>query len=279
MDHKDIVLMDGASGTCLWEKAGDRSPVWRYNIEKPNIVSELAREYVDAGSQIVMTNTFAANRSSLKRTNYSVREIVSAGVALARDAVGGRAKVALDVGPLPVFMEPYGDLTEEEAFELFDEVILSGIEEKPDLIVLETFMDADMLRVAAKAAAKHDLPIFATMTFTEVGKTIMGHSVARFVETLAGLPIAAVGLNCSLGPEKAVEVIASFHQYTDLPLIFKPNAGKPIVVDGQERVEYDVDTFVADSLPALQYGVRYLGACCGSSPAYIQALSKAIYGK
>ena len=279
MDHTDIVLMDGASGTCLWEKAGDRSPVWRYNIENPHIVSELAAEYVDAGSKIVMTNTFSANRPSMKRTNYSVREIVSAGVALARDAVGGRAKVALDVGPLPVFMEPYGDLTEEEAFELFDEQIRSGVPEKPDLIVLETFMDADMLRVAAEAAAKHDLPIFATMTFTEVGKTIMGHSVERFVKTMEGLPIAAVGLNCSLGPEKAVSVIGSFRQYTDLPLIFKPNAGKPIVVDGQEKVEYDVDTFVADSLPALQYGVRYLGACCGSSPAYIRALSRAIYGK
>ena len=172
-----------------------------------------------------------------------------------------------------------GDFSEEEAFELFDEQIRSGVPEKPDLIVLETFMDADMLRVAAEAAAKHDLPIFATMTFTEVGKTIMGHSVERFVETMEGLPIAAVGLNCSLGPEKAVDVIASFRQYTDLPLIFKPNAGKPIVVDGQERVEYDVDTFVADSLPALRYGVRYLGACCGSSPSYIRALSKAIYGK
>lgn len=279
MDNRDIVLLDGASGTCLWEKAGDRSPVWRYNIENPRIVSELAAEYADAGSKIVMTNTFSANRPSLKKTNYSVREIVSAGVGLAKDAVGGRAKVALDVGPLPVFMEPYGDLTEEEAFEIFDEQIRAGIPEKPDLIMLETFMDADMLRVAAEAAARHDLPIFAAMTFTEVGKTIMGHSVERFVETMEGLPIAAVGLNCSLGPEKAVDVIASFRQYTDLPLIFKPNAGKPIVVDGVERVEYDVDTFVADSLPALPYGVRYLGACCGSSPAYIRALSRAIYGK
>lgn len=279
MSCNDIVLMDGASGTCLWEKAGDRSPVWRYNLEKPGIVSELAREYVDAGSRIVMTNTFAANRPSLKRTNYSVKQIVGAGVRLAREAVGGRARVALDIGPLPVFMEPYGDLTEEEAFELFDEQIRAGVSEQPDLIALETFMDADMLRVAAEAAARHDLPIFATMTFTEVGKTTMGHSVERFVETMAGLPVAAVGLNCSLGPERAVDVIASFRQYTDLPLIFKPNAGKPLVVDGVERVEYDVDAFVADSLPALQCGVRYLGACCGSSPAYIRALSRAIHGQ
>ena len=279
MERNDIVLMDGASGTCLWEKAKDRLPVWRYNVENPGIVSELAREYVEAGSRIVMTNTFSANRLAMKRTDYSVRQIVSAAVGLARDAVGRRAKVALDVGPLPVLMEPYGDLSEEEAFELFDEQISAGISEKPDMIVLETFMDADMLRIAAEAAARHDLPIFATMTFTEVGKTIMGHSVERFVETVKDLPIAAVGLNCSLGPEKALSVIASFRRYTDLPLVFKPNAGKPVLENGRERVQYDADAFVADALPALQHGVRYLGACCGSSPAYIRALASKIYGK
>ena len=276
MEYHDIVLMDGASGTCLWEKAEDKLPVWRYNIERPGIVSELAAEYADAGSRIIMTNTFGANRFAVKRTDYSVRQVVSAAVGLAKDAVGNRAQVALDIGPLPVLMEPYGDLTEEEAFELFDEQISAGIPEKPDLIVLETFMDADMLRIAAEAAAKHGLPIFAMMTFTEVGKTIMGHSVERFVETVKNLPVAAVGLNCSLGPEKGVSVIASFRQHTDLPLIFKPNAGKPILENGEERVQYDVDTFVADCMPALDHGVQYLGACCGSSPDYIRALARKI---
>ena len=237
MDRTDVVLMDGASGTCLWEKAGDRSPVWRYNIENPKIVSELAAEYVDAGSMIVMTNTFSANRPSLKKTNYSVREIVSAGVGLARDAVGGRARVALDVGPLPVFMEPYGDLTEEEAFEIFDEQIRAGIPEKPDLIMLETFMDADMLRVAAEAAARHDLPIFAAMTFTEVGKTIMGHSVERFVETMEGLPIAAVGLTPEEAREKGLQ--ADSRKY---PM----SANGKSLLSGQERgfikVVYEKDS-------------------------------------
>ena len=280
MRREDIVLLDGAIGTGLWEKADDKVPVWRYNIENPAIVKELAREYAEAGSQIIHTNTFSANRITLQRSDYTVTQVVSAAVRLAKEALGDRAKASLDIGPLPMLMEPYGDLTEEEAFEMFDEQISAGVTEKPDLITLETFSDADMLRIAAEAAAKHGLPIFTMMTFTEVGKTIMGHSVERFIETIADLPVTAVGLNCSLGPDKAVPIIASFRQYTDLPLIFKPNAGKPILAeDGSEKVQYDVDTFVEDSMPALEQDVKYIGGCCGSSPAYIRALKNKIFEK
>ena len=280
MRREDIVLLDGAIGTGLWEKADDKVPVWRYNIENPAIVKELAREYAEAGSQIIHTNTFSANRITLQRSDYTVTQFVSAAVRLAKEALGDSAKASLDIGPLPMLMEPYGDLTEEEAFEMFDEQISAGVTEKPDLITLETFSDADMLRIAAEAAAKHGLPIFTMMTFTEVGKTIMGHSVERFIETIADLPVTAVGLNCSLGPDKAVPIIASFRQYTDLPLIFKPNAGKPILAeDGSEKVQYDVDTFVEDSMPALEHDVKYIGGCCGSSPAYIRALKNKIFEK
>ena len=280
MRREDIVLLDGAIGTGLWEKADDKVPVWRYNIENPAIVKELVREYAEAGSQIIHTNTFSANRITLQRSDYTVKQVVSAAVRLAKEALGDSAKASLDIGPLPMLMEPYGDLTEEEAFEMFDEQISAGVTEKPDLITLETFSDADMLRIAAEAAAKHGLPIFTMMTFTEVGKTIMGHSVERFIETIADLPVTAVGLNCSLGPDKAVPIIASFRQYTDLPLIFKPNAGKPILAeDGSEKVQYDVDTFVEDSMPALEHDVKYIGGCCGSSPAYIRALKNKIFEK
>ena len=278
MRRNDAVLLDGAVGTSLWEKTDDRGPVWRYNLEKPEIVRELCTEYADAGAQIILANTFGANRLAVKRSPYSVQQIVGAGVRLAREAVGNRAKVALSAGPLPLLLEPYGDLTEEEALELFDEQISAGMEEKPDLIVLQTFMDADMMRVAVKAAVKHDLPVFTMMTFTEVGKTIMGHSVEYYLDALKDLPVAAVGVNCSLGPEKAIPIIASFREYTDLPLIFKPNAGKPILEDGEEKVQFDVGQFVEDSLPALEHDVKYIGGCCGSNAAYIRALKEKIFG-
>ena len=278
MKRDDIVLLDGAVGTSLWEKTDDRGPVWRYNIENPAIVSKLCTEYADAGAQIILANTFGANRLAVNRTDYTVQQVVGAGVRLAREAVGDRAKVALSVGPLPVLLEPYGDLTEEEALELFDEQISAGVVEQPDVIVLQTFMDADMMHIAAQAALKHDLPIFSMMTFTEVGKTIMGHSVERYMETMEDLPLTAIGVNCSLGPEKAVPIIASFRQYTDLPLIFKPNAGKPILQDGEEKVQFDVDTFVEDCMPALECDVKYIGGCCGSNASYIRALRKRIFG-
>ena len=279
MRRNDIVLLDGAIGTGLWEKADDKVPVWRYNIENPAIVKELVTEYAEAGSQIIHTNTFSANRTTLQKSVYTVQQVVSTAVRLAKEAAGDRAKVSLDVGPLPMLMEPYGDLTEEEAYEMFDEQISAGVSEKPDMITLETFSDADMLHIAAEAAAKYGLPIFTMMTFTEVGKTIMGHSVERFVDTMKDLPVTAVGLNCSLGPDKAVPIIASFRQYTDLPLIFKPNAGKPILAeDGSEKVQYDVDMFVEECMPALDFDVKYIGGCCGSSPAYIRALKSRIFG-
>ncbi len=278
MGRNDIVLLDGAVGTSLWEKTDDRGPVWRYNLEKPEIVRELASEYADAGAEIILANTFGANRLAVKRAGYTVDEIVGAGVRLARETVGKRAKVALSAGPLPALMEPYGDLSEEEAYELFDEQISAGVKEKPDVIVLQTFMDADMMRVAVKAAVKHDLPVFTMMTFTEVGKTIMGHSVEYYLDALKDLPVAAVGVNCSLGPEKAIPIIASFREYTDLPLIFKPNAGKPILEDGEEKVQFDVGQFVEDSLPALEHDVKYIGGCCGSNAAYIRALKEKIFG-
>ncbi len=265
-------------GTKLWEKAENRVPVWRYNVENPAIVSDVTREYVEAGSEIVQANTFGANRCAVQKSGRGVGEIVSAGVRLAKEAAAGRAKVSLSVGPLPILMEPYGDLTEEEAAEMFAEQIAPGVAEGADLIAFETFMDADMLRVAVETASRFNLPVLATMTFTEAGKTIMGHSVERFVESMEGLPVSAVGINCSLGPEKAVPIIASFEQFTDLPLIFKPNAGKPVEENGKSRVEYDIDTFVSESMRALDYNVKYIGGCCGSSPDYIRAMIRRIRG-
>ena len=276
--RNDIVLLDGAVGTSLWEKTDNKVAVWRYNLENPAIVSELAEEYVDAGSQIILANTFGANRFATAKTEYSVQEIVSTGVRLAKEAIDGRAKVALAVGPLPLLMEPYGELSEEEAYAAFDEQISAGIPEKPDYITLQTFMDADMMRIAGEAAAKHGLPIFSMLTFTEVGKTIMGHSVEYFVDAMKDIPLAGIGINCSLGPDKAVPIIASFRRYTDLPLIFKPNAGMPLLQGGEQTVQYDIDTFVEDCLPALEHDVKYIGGCCGSNAAYIQALRKRIFG-
>ena len=274
-----ITLMDGAVGTSLWAKAEangiKKDPVWRYNIEHPELVAELAREYVEAGAEIVLANTFGANGPAVKRSStYTAPEVVSAGVRVAREALRGTgAKVALSAGPLTALMEPYGDLTEEEAGEIFYEMLAAGAKEGPDIILLQTFMDLAMLRVAAVEAKKFGIPVFCCLTFERRGKTMMGNSVEDMIEELEPVGVDALGMNCSLGPDLAVPVIREFVGKTSLPLIFKPNAGKPILAaDGTTATAYSAKVFADDVMPALDF-VDYVGGCCGSDPSYIRELA------
>lgn len=279
---KDIILLDGAGGTTLWslaeEKGYAKDPVWKYNVEHPELVKQLAELYIDAGSQIIYSNTFGANGPAVARSsNYSVAEVVSAGVRLAKEAaLGTGVKVALDIGPLSLMMEPYGDLTEEEAEEIFREQIGAGMAERPDLIVLETFMDLEMLKVAASVAKSYDVPVLCTMTFEARGRTMMGNRVEDIAEELSELGVDGIGLNCSLGPVDALPIIREFAEHTDLPLVFKPNAGKPVLAeDGSVVSPYSATDFAEDVAPVLDL-VTYLGGCCGSSPEYIRTLRKTL---
>ena len=274
---KKITLLDGASGTRLWalsDAAGlPKKPSWTYNIEHPELVTQVAREYVEAGSGIIFTNSFNANRQMLAGQSVSVAEVVSAAVAAAKAATAGTdARVALDVGPLNGMMEPYGELTEAEASEIFAEQIDAGMAAGAELIALETFMDLEMLRCAVISAKRYDVPVLASMTFQAGGRTMMGVSPANTVAALAPLGVDAVGLNCSLGPAEALPVLREFAAATDLPLIFKPNAGLPVTApDGTVVSPYTAETFAKESAPALELAA-YVGACCGSSADYIRAL-------
>lgn len=277
---KDIILLDGAGGTSLWNMAEAngfaKEPVWKYNVDHPELVRRLAEDYIDAGSQIIYANTFGANGPAVARSSeYSVAQVVSAGVRIAKEAAKGTGvKVALDVGPLSVLMEPYGDLTEEEAEKIFQEQIGAGMTGHPDLIVLETFMDLGMLKVAAGVAKSYGVPVLCTMTFEARGRTMMGNTAEDIVEELSELGVDGVGLNCSLGPVDALPIIREFGEHTDLPLIFKPNAGKPVLAeDGSVISPYSAADFANDVAPVLDL-VTYLGGCCGSSPEYIRALKE-----
>lgn len=275
---KDIVLLDGAVGTSLWHKAEAngiaKDPVWKYNVEHPELVRELAREYIDAGAQIILTNTFGANAHAVSRSSaYSVSEVVGAGARLAKEAAAGTGvKTALSIGPLSLLLEPYGDLTAAEAEAIFEEQIGAGMDEGADCIMLQTFMDLEMMKAAVRVAKQYAVPVYCMMTFEKVGKTMMGNSVRDIIDGLTPLHIDAIGMNCSLGPDLALPVIRSFSEQTDLPLIFKPNAGNPILSDDGETVApYDAQTFAQDVAPALDF-VQYVGGCCGCDPSYIRAL-------
>jgi 5-methyltetrahydrofolate--homocysteine methyltransferase len=199
-------------------------------------------------------------------------------VALAREAVAGTdVRVALSIGPLSEMMEPVGDLTEEEVEAIYDEQIGAGARAGADLVALETFMDVEMMRVAATVAKRYGIPVLCSMTFDQRGRTMMGNTVGRVIDELEPLGIDAIGMNCSLGPAEALLVIRSFSEGTELPLIFKPNAGLPqLAEDGTTVSDYDADAFVREVLPALECRVKYLGGCCGTDPSYIRALGESL---
>ena len=260
---KNIKLLDGATGTMLWEKAQaaglEKVSTWRYNLEAPQLVAELHAAYIAAGSDIIYTNTFCANRPAVFAEGFDVEEIIKSGVALAKKAAKKGVKVALDFGPLANPLEPFGTTTEEDCRRIYREMCQAG--KDADLIVLETFMDAASLAIAAREALDTGLPVLCSMSFDKGSRTFFGDSID---DMLKALPkgVAAVGLNCSFGPEKAVPVIKEFAEKTDLPLLLKPNTA-----------DLKPKGFAKAIAPALPL-VSYLGSCCGSSPEYIKELKK-----
>lgn len=272
----NITLLDGAMGTSIWEKVTDKQPVWRFNLENPALVQNVHRDMIAAGAGIILSNTFGANGPEVKRSPYTVEQSVRAGLENAKIAADGRAKVFFDIGPLTGLLEPYGDIEEDEAEAIYDEMMGFGMLEKPDGIFLETFIDLNMLLIAAKCARKYDVPLFCSMSFEKSGRTMMGNSVQDMLTELAPYHPDAVGLNCSMGPDMCLPILRSFREKTDLPLIFKPNAGLPQMVDGKTVSPYTPDMFARDMESALTLGPLYAGGCCGTTAAHIQKLHEAI---
>ena len=279
---RKITLLDGAVGTTLWgiaEANGvKKEPVWKYNIEHPEFVEELTRRYLEVGCEIILANTFGANGPAVKRSSpYTAAEVVAAGVKAGKKVLEGTGvKLCLSLGPLMQLLEPYGDMEEDECAEIYREMLDAGVGAGADMILIQTFMDLEMMRVATVEAKKYGLPVMCSMTFEKSGKTMFGNSVQDTIDTLAPLGIDAIGLNCSLGPDLALPIIKEFSEKTDLPLLFKPNAGKPILSeDGSTAVAYTAQQFAEDIKPALEY-VSYIGGCCGSDAEYIKEIKKLI---
>ncbi len=273
------VILDGAAGTLLWEmaeKAGiPREPVWKYSLEQPELAKALSRAYLEAGSRMIQTNTFAANDYSVERTSsYSVEEVVAASVRLAKEAAQAyaeekhceAAKVYLSSGPLSVLMEPYGTVSAGEVEAIYRKIMKAAAAEKPDFILLETFMDLQMMRAAAGAALETGLPVICSFSFAKKGRTMMGDRVSQIVQTLEPMGVAAFGVNCSSGPQETLPVLREFAGCTEKPLWYKPNLGTGEKVLG-------IEEFAEAVRPALGLA-DYLGACCGSSPAYIRRLAE-----
>ncbi len=277
----ETIIADGAAGTTLMAAGllpGVPPELW--NVEQADQIRKLHLSYLDAGSQIILTNTFGGSRIKLGAAGYGERvvELNRAGSELARDTAGERAFVAGDIGPTGELMAPLGKLTSEKAIEVFAEQAKALAQGGVDLIWIETMMDIEEARAAVIGARQAtDLPIFCSLSFGPRGHTMMGVSARQAAELLWPLGLAAIGANCGEGLDVVEEVLVQMRSVLpDAPLIAKPNAGRPKLVDGQTIYDMKAAEFAARMSDFVPLGARVLGACCGSNPTHIAAISSTL---
>lgn len=278
IDGRASLLADGGMGSLI-QQAG-LSQIHDVpdllNLTHASDICTLQRGYVEAGSDCIATNTFNSNRLKLANHDASVDELYAAAAQIARDA--GAPLVAGDIGPTGSLLAPLGELSFEEAYDIFAEQARAACAAGCDLIFLETF--ADLLEAKAALLACLDntpLPVFVTMTFGEDGRTFMGTTPAVAAATLSALGASAVGINCSLGPSEIAPLVSQMAPHARCPLMVQPNAGLPRIAEDGSTV-YDVDSarFAQAMGAILEAGARIVGGCCGTTPAYIAALRQLI---
>ena len=268
----NFVILDGAMGTMLQARGLEVGGIPEVlSITNSDMLINIHREYIEAGADIIYANTFGANSYKLEHCDYTVEEIIKASVSNAKKACEGTdTLVALDIGPIGQLLEPTGSLTFEEAYDIFKEQIIAG--SNADIIVFETMTDLYEVKAAVLAAKENsDKPILCTMTFETNMRTFTGCSIPSMALTLNNLGVSAIGINCSLGPRELTPIVEELSQWTNLPIIVKPNAGLP---DPNSNT-YDVtpQEFTSHILNLVKYGVRIVGGCCGTTPEYIRTMS------
>ncbi len=270
---QEFVLLDGGMGTMLQLTAGEIPEA--LNLTDPARIAAIHRAYVAAGSNIVYANTFGANRIKLTGTGLDATECIRAAIAIAREAAGGLACVALDMGPTGQLLQPNGTLSFDEVYDCYKEAVLAGAAAGADLIVIETMSDLSETRAALLAAKENtDLPVICTMSFTENGRTFTGCPLSAMAVTLEGLGADVIGINCSLGPEEMMPMVRELAQWTALPIAIKPNAGLPDPITNTYHIP--PEEFARLVAAFADCSVRFLGGCCGTTPEYIRALHTAL---
>ncbi len=279
--NRGTVLLDGATGSCLREKGMPSNIcVEDWICSHPDLLTDLQKEYEDAGSQIVYAPSFSANRISLKKHGLEndVERLNSSLVEISRKTVGSGVLVAGDLTTTGELLEPLGELEEEELFEVYCQQIRALAEAGADLLVAETMLCVAETEVAVKAAAAVcDLPVMCTLTVSENGRALFGGTAVEAVETLQELGAAAVGVNCSVGPAQLQKIVTDMKAAAKVPVIAKPNAGLP-KTDASGSIYYDMqpEEFASHMEQLIACGAGMVGGCCGTSPAYIRALAKRI---
>ena len=272
---REWLFFDGGTGSILQEKGlqpGELPETW--NLLHPDRILDLHRGYLEAGADIYNTNTFGANRLKFPE---NLDEIVTAAVKLAKEArtQAGRdedAYVALDIGPTGKLLAPMGDLSFDDAVDIFGEVVRIGAREGADLVLIETMNDSYEAKAAVLAAKENcDLPVFITCVFDGSGKMLTGGTPESVVAMLEGLGVDALGVNCSLGPAQMIPIVERLVKAAHVPVLVNPNAGLPKSIDGKTVYDVGPEEFAGYMKQIAELGAAAVGGCCGTTPDYIRA--------
>ena len=275
------VLADGAWGTEFQARgleAGECPDNW--NLMHPDRVEEVARAYVEAGSQVILTNTFRANRVALERHGLAdhVREINRKGVEISRRAAAGRARVFASLGPSGKLLM-MGEVSEAELVAAFTEQAEALAEGGADALIFETMSDLEEAKIGVKAASTMGLPVIVSFAFDSgknLDRTMMGTTPEMAAAELTAAGADVVGANCGQGIESYAALCQRLHQSTSLPIWIKPNAGLPELMEGGTRYQTAPEAFTRHTPALLAAGASFFGGCCGTSPEFIRALRSAL---
>ena len=278
-DH--VLLLDGATGSNL-RKAG--MPVGisseEWVLKNPEVLKELQRAYVEAGSEIVYAPTFGANRISLMNFGLEkqVTEMNRRLLAISKEAVGACALVAGDLTTTGKLLEPRGDLSYETLYQIYQEQIKALADAGADLLVAETMLSVDETVAALDAAQSVcDLPVMCTLSLEADGTALYGGNAVEAVMTLQEMGAAAVGLNCSVGPDQLEAVVANMKKVAQVPIIAKPNAGVPVINEkGEASYSMNAQDFARYTRKLVEAGAGIVGGCCGTTPEYIRELARVL---
>jgi homocysteine S-methyltransferase len=279
--ENEVIVFDGGVGTYLYEKGVFINTCYdELNLTNPDIVTEVHREYVTAGADVIETNTFGANRFRLAAHGLEKKayEIAKRGAQLAKAVAGDETLVAGSVGPLGVLIEPLGKVSFEEAREAFREQVKGLLDGGADMIILETFVLVPELLQAIRAVKEvnPDTPIMAQVTINDDGNLLSGATLESFVKAVGDSGVDTIGLNCSVGPKSMLEALETLKTLTPLPISVQPNAGLPQSIGGRNIYMTSPEYMAEYAKRFIQTGATIVGGCCGTNPAHIRAIRRAV---
>ena len=275
----NILIFDGAMGTMLQKEGlpiGDNPEIFR--IKNPHKLLKIHKKYLEAGSNVLTTNTFGCNELKVNKLGYTVEEVIDRAVSIAKQAIEESDKskprfVALDIGPIGEMLEPMGTLSFDRAYEIFKRQAIQGEKSGADLIIIETMMDLYEAKAAVLAAKENtNLPVICTMTFDENGRSFTGCLPETMVATIEGLGVDALGVNCSLGPKQLLPIVKTITELANVPVIVQANAGLPVIKEGQAVYEMNDEEFFQGVKDFVDLGVSIIGGCCGTNETFIKKI-------